>query len=498
MSDNTSSRTTLKNTVLVGGSEIVTLIIKVIKGKFIAILLGPSGIGLVQLFESTIQLVQSISNLGIGFSGVRDIAQSISSEDELKLSKTMITLKRWSWLTGILGVTMTVLMSKKLSYWTFGDEKYWIEMSILSLTILMANITAGYTAIIRGARRMADFARITIISSLIGTIFTVLIYYFYGVRGIVPVLLLTGLITLIVNIFYAVKIQVTKVSITLKNSFYDGLEMVKLGVFTVITGFITMLSMYYVRISINDNIGIDSVGYYAAASALAVTYMGLIFSSMGKDYFPKVSAINKDDKALNKAIVEQTKILLLLGTPLIILMFTFSEYLIQILYTNEFLLALPLLMWLLLSVFLKLIGFPIGYVFLAKGKGKIFIFTQSLWNIIFVSFVYFLWNWRGDLVGVGIAFNIAGIIGVFANIVIIKRMTNFKYDKETILYFFIFSFIVLFYFYFSYFNFNSWLVYVLKIIGLILISLYCFKKIQKLMNIEIISLIKSKFLKTDK
>lgn len=495
MSVKNNARESFKNTGLVGGSQVVTILINIVKTKLVAILLGPSGMGLIQLLASTITLVKSVSGLGIGFSGVRDIAQSIGSGDDEKIGKTIVTLKRWSWVTGILGVSLTILFSQQLSVWTFGNKDYWLEISLLSSTIILSNIAGSYVAIIRGARRTADYVKLNIFTAFFGAILAIVIYYFLGERGILPVLILTGIIGFLVNYFYSRKISFQKVNITYKESFFDGLDMVKLGAFTVLTGFISEFALYYVRISINDNLGIEFVGYYAVATTLAVTYMGLIFTAMGVDYFPKLSAINTDNKALNLAVLEQTKIILLLGTPLILGMYTFSEYLIQILYTKDFGLALPLLMWMLLSVFLRLIGFPIGFVFLAKGKSKIFIFTQSLWNIIFVSFAYFSWQLRGDLVGIGMAFTSAYVIGVLLNIIIIKKMTKLKYDTNTLTYIGLFSIITLLYFFISYYDFNEWYFLVFKIIGVVLLSLYCFNQIEKLIGLNVLMFIKTKLKK---
>lgn len=489
---NNSVKESLRNTGLVGGSQVVTILIGLVRTKFIAILLGPSGIGLIQLFTSTIALVQSISGFGIGFSGIKDISESIGSGNQNDAAKTILSIKRWSFITGLTGVIVTLILSKKLSQWTFGKDDYWIEMSILSVTVLLSNISAAYGAVVRGARQMKYFAKISIFNSLFGSLIAIIIYFFYGKDGIVPVIILMAIVNLIVNYFYSNKIVFPKVIVSYKSSFTKGLDMVKLGLFTVLTGFLAQLSLYYARVSININLGSEEVGYYAVATTLAVTYMSLIFTAMSADYFPKLSSINKDNTELNRAVIEQTKIVLLLGTPLILGMYTFSEFLISLLYTSEFKAALPLLLWMLLSVFLRLIGFPIGYVFLAKGKGKIFVFTQTLWNFIFVVLVFLGWKYKGDLVGVGMAFTASYAIGVLINIMLIKKLTFLQYDSKTIFYIIFFSLITLGYFYLSMEFSNSYVLF-FKVIGLVSLIIYSYGQIQLLLNMNILEFIKSKF-----
>lgn len=487
-----SARESLKNTGLVGGSQVFTILISIIRVKFTALLLGTTGMGIIQLFNSTILTVQSISNLGIGVTGVRDIAKSFSTNNDEEIAKSALTLKRWTWFTGLLGTLTTLVLSKQLSIWTFGDDNYQIEISILSITILIANIATGYSSIIRGKRRMADFAIISVVGAIILTVIAIPLYYFFKEKGILPVLILTGLINLILQYTFSRKIAIPKIKITYKESFFYGLDMVKLGLFTVISGFISNIAIYYVQISINNRLGVDHVSYYGVATTLAVTYMGLIFTAIATDYFPKLSSIQNDNLAINKAVLEQTKIGLLLGTPLIIAMYTFSDIIIQILYTKDFVHALPVLMWMLMAVFLRLLMFPIGYVFLAKGQSKVFIFTQSFWNVIFIGLVFVFWHYRGDLVGVGIAFTIAYVFGVIVNFMIIRKQTNFRYDSHTVFLIVVFSIIILCYFIFSYFKFTYWYVFSIKVLGLFLLSYYCYLKIESMVGLKIKHYVQSK------
>tara|TARA_R110002072_G_scaffold289873_2_gene457218 strand:- start:15477 stop:16973 length:1497 start_codon:yes stop_codon:yes gene_type:complete len=492
-----TAKESLKNSGLVGGSQIVNVILGVIKTKAVALLLGPSGVGLIQLFTSTITLLQNVFSFGLGFSGVRDISESHGTGDQKKLSRTVVTLNRWVWFSGILGTLIIIIFSKKISILTFGSTNYWQDISFLSIAIMFSNLAASKSALVRGIRNMGDFVRINILSYLIGTIISIPIYYFFRENGIISVLIFTSISTYIINYIYSKRIVLPKVSISFKKSAIEGLDMFKLGVFMVIATFITQLSLYYIRVRIGDKLGLDYIGYYTAATTLTVTYMGLIFTAMVADYFPKLSAINKDDKLVNEAVLEQTKIVLLLGTPLILGMYTFSEYIIIILYSSDFIFAKTLLILMLGGVFFRLIGFPIGYVFMAKGKSKIFIFTQTQWNVIFIFLSLSLWNYFHGLTAVGIAFILSYFIGIVVNVIILNRLTNFRYDDETIKYIIIFSILTVVYFLVS-FYFSGIYILIVKFFGLVFISIYCFKMLERLIGINIYFKIKSILSKKNK
>lgn len=475
---------TLKNSAVVGGSQIISIAIKMLQTKFIALYLGVSGIGIIQLLTSSLQIIKTFSSLGLGFSGVKDIAAAKGSKNELKIAKTFKSLKRWVLISGSLGVLITIIFSKKISLLTFGNHEYWQEISLLSLTILLNNITLSYSSLIRGLRKMKDYALINILSAFFTTLLVVPIYYFFKTKGIIPALIISAIIPLFLNFKYASKIQILKIKFSIKESLFGGLDMITLGIFTVVTALITQLTSYYVKISINVTQGIESVGFYSVSIALTITYMSIIFSSIAADYFPKISAINKDNKELNKALVLQTKIMLLLGTPMILAMFTFSEIIIELLYSKEFLGANSILMWMLLSVFLRLIGFPIGYVFLAKGQKLKFIFTQTLWNLTFFVFVFISQKYFKSLEAIGISFSLSYVISLIVNIILIKKTTNLKYDKQVLNLISIYLPSTLFFFYISnYENFEYILIF--KICLFLILSSHCLYQLHKISAINL-------------
>jgi PST family polysaccharide transporter len=212
---------------------------------------------------------------------------------------------------------------------------------------------------------------------------------------------------------------------------------------------------------------------------------------MSADYYPKLSSLNKSNELVNKAVIEQTKIVLLIGTPLVLLMFTFIKIIVKLLYTSDFLESVPLIQWMLLSVFLRFISYPIGYVFLAKNKSKIFIFTQTTWNVLFLVLVNFSLEYGLGLEGIGLSFSTAYLVGVFVNFFLLVKVTNFKYDLISKVYITVFSIIVLSFFILSKFE-EGIFAFIIELIVSLLVLLYSFKELEKLIGISLISLLKVK------
>jgi len=76
MEKSNSYKQIVKATGIFGGVQFVNIILSIIRSKFVAVLLGTGGVGLMGLFTATTTMIASISNLVIGFSAVRTITKS--------------------------------------------------------------------------------------------------------------------------------------------------------------------------------------------------------------------------------------------------------------------------------------------------------------------------------------------------------------------------------------------------------------------------------------
>src|SRR5574344_1221660 len=134
MSESTQSsyRSIFKATSLFGGVQIYQILIQIIKSKFIAVLLGPAGVGIMGLFQSGIQLVQQFSSMGLANSAVRDVSEANGSNDIQRIATTVTVVRKLVWITGLLGLIIAACFAPVLSKFSFGNNDYTIPFIILS------------------------------------------------------------------------------------------------------------------------------------------------------------------------------------------------------------------------------------------------------------------------------------------------------------------------------------------------------------------------------
>jgi O-antigen/teichoic acid export membrane protein len=395
----------------------------------VAVLLGTAGVGIMGLLNAPLQLIISITGLGIAFSAVRDISEENGSGDQNKIAATITTLRRWSWFTGLLGAVVTVSLAPLLSQWTFGNKEYTWAFIWLSITLLLQAISKGQSAILQGMRRLKDMAKASVIGSALGLLTSVPLYYWFGIKGIVPAMIVTAVTGLSLSWYFSRRILIEKVELKFKETYSSGLRMAKLGISMILAGFIATLSTYILNAFISNRGGVNQVGLYNAGWGVVGQYTGVIFTAMATDYFPRLSAVQTDDNKVKELVRQQGETALLIMTPLLVLLIITMPLVVRLLYTPAF---LPIVMFANLTVLgmqFKAITWAMGYVYLAKGNGQLFLAMEIISGIIILILNLLFYSLYG-LNGLGISFIISYLLGMVFSYLVLKWKYHFNLPKK--------------------------------------------------------------------
>ena len=114
----------LKYTGIFGGVQGLNIMINLVRNKLIAVLLGPEGMGLASLFNTTVNFISQATNLGISFSAVKHVSSLYDENDEEKIAHFVKVVRVWSLITALIGMAVCVLVGPLLSDYTFswGDH----------------------------------------------------------------------------------------------------------------------------------------------------------------------------------------------------------------------------------------------------------------------------------------------------------------------------------------------------------------------------------------
>ena len=429
MSD--SYKTALKSTSIFGGVQLFKIIIQIIKTKIIAILLGANGVGLISLFSSTSNLITKISSFGLQTSAVKEVSESNSKSEVYHLRKTVAIVKKIALMTGLLGAIIMLVFSTQLSQLTFNSEIFSIAFKWLSLSILFNQIAAANNSILQAIRKISYLAKSNLFGSFLSLIICIPAYYYFGEDAIPFVFVITSIILAFLSFFYLNKINIPKIKIPFQKLFSESKGLLMLGLVIAINGIFSSVLVYILQIYISNLGGVEQVGLFTAGFVIINSYVGLIFNAMGTDYFPRLASVANCNNKLRKLINEQIDVALIIVGPIIIIFMIFLKWIILLLYSIEFLEIKEMLYYAALGMFFKTIAWAIAYVFLAKSNKKIYLISETLFNLYFFIFNCLSYYYFG-LTGLGISFLISNFFFFLQVFYLAKNKCNFTFNSHTL------------------------------------------------------------------
>ena len=430
--DNKSSyRSIFKATSLFGGVQVYQILIQIIKSKFVAVLLGPAGVGIMGLYQSGLQLIQQISSMGLASSAVRDVSEANGTNDIQRIAKTITVVRKLVWFTGLLGLVLVALFSPLLSKASFGNYDYTIPFIILSVTLLIDQISSGQRVILQGLRRLKDLAKCSAFGVTFGLFTSVPLYYWLGIDGIVPTLILSSICSLVLSWIYSRKIKIEKVQITPKQTFEQGKLMLVMGLSMSCSGILATGVAYAIRGYIQANGGVEQVGLYQAGFVIMTTYVGMIMNAIATDYYPRLAAINKDNAKCRETVSQQGEVGVMILAPMLTFCLVFMPFVLKILYSDRFLAANEFISWACLGMILRFGSWVISFLFVAKAESKLFIKVELSANLYYLIFSIIGYKMLG-LTGLGIAFMMEYVVYFIQCYIIARKRYDFRFSNSFI------------------------------------------------------------------
>lgn len=398
--DSNSYRSVLKGTSLFGGVQIFQILINLLRGKFVAIFLGPEGMGIASMLNSSTNTVVRFASLGLNLSFVKEIAAAQSREQRLRqVAHVAGVLIR---LTGLLGAVICVLASPWLSEASFGTRDYAWQYILLAIAVYLTVAGNGKLALLQGLHKTRLLAMSSLAGAIAGLAGGVPLYWLFGDKGIVPAMILLA-VTTYTAYTIGLRKSLPKEREKTPHRFFRKLSrrMLSAGMILLVSSLINTCCTYAINIFIRSFGNLEDVGLFNAANSITLQYAGVVFTAMALDYFPRLSAAIANPSEMRKIVDRQMEIVALIASPLSLLLIATAPLVIRLLLTSQFLPVTSLMRWLGLSILLKAIAYPLGYIAFAKNNQRLFFWLEAIaCNVIYLGCSLFFYSKYG-LMGLG-------------------------------------------------------------------------------------------------
>ncbi|MFR0677232.1 oligosaccharide flippase family protein [Dysgonomonas mossii] len=480
MGENKAYRSIIKTTSLFGSVQVFQILINLIRGKLIAILLGSSGMGLNSLLVSSMTMMNNISGLGLNFSAVREISKTKETESR---SKIIVIFRRCLGFTAILGFLLTIIFSPALSYFTFSRlDETWI-FACLAVSLVLNILSTEVVVILQGTRNLSAYAKLTVSISLISLCVNIPVYYFGGIKAIVPAIILSSFVSFVLSKYYINRIKTGKPKVSRKETIDKGKEMLKLGIAMMAATTIGSTTSYLVNTFIYSYGTASDLGLYQAGMSITSQSIGLVFSAMSIDYFPRLAAVSHDRIKTRRIVNQQAEITLLLSTPILLVLMVTAPLLIHLLLTSEFMPLEGFIRILALGMFFKAASYPLGTISFSKGDKKTFFLLEGA-GINIATLIFNILGYSiGGLSGLAYSFLFVNATYYVAINIITFKLYSFRMSKS-LKRIFIIQLLILALAFLSFSSLDSLYAYILPIILVLAVAVFSYKQLDRLINLK--------------
>jgi PST family polysaccharide transporter len=418
----------LKSTSIIGGASIINILVGLLRVKVVAVLLGPAGVGLIGLLQNLMATASTVSALGFGNVGTRQIAEAMGRDDQVEIDSARRALFWGTMLLGLLGGTSFWLLRDILALKILSDGSQGANIGWLAVGVMLAVAAGSQRALLNGMRRIGDIARVSVFSSLLAAILGVGAVWSWGANGVLLFVLAAPLSSFVLGHLFVARLpKIASPPTPVAELSKQWGVMARLGVAFMFAGLVTTLGQLIVRATVQKGFGDEALGHFQASWAISMVYIGLVLSAMGTDYYPRLTAAIRDNSIVNQLVNEQSEVALLLAAPVLLFMLGFTPWIIELLYSAEFSGAVPILRWQVLGDVLKVASWSLGFVILAAGDGRIYMVTESLAMLVFTGV-----TWIGlPLIGLeatGVAFLAMYVVYLPVVYFLARRRTGFVFS----------------------------------------------------------------------
>ena len=401
------SRMAMKAMGLFGGVQVAGILCSIIRTKFVALWIGPVGIGLFGLFNNALEMISTGTNLGIRSSSVRDISQAMDGDKSL-VARMVTVVRKWSMWLGLAGALLTLMLAPLLSQVTFGDTQHIWGFVALSVAVLLQALTNGEYAVLQGTAHLKRLASVTLWGTIAGLAVSIPLFYLLRERSILPSILAYAFALAIFAWLFRNR-DYPVAAVSRSETFDMGKGFVRLGIYMTLGNFASILASYAFNAWLNVNAGTEQVGFYQAGYTLINKYTGLILTALGMEYYPRLAKVADSRLRLRAFVSQEINVAIAVMAPVVALFILLREVVVWLLYTPDFNVILTFVSWGMIGTVLRTLSWCLAFTILAKGDGKTYLWTEVASAIINLVLNIVFYRWWG-LTGLGIAFLVSYLL----------------------------------------------------------------------------------------
>ncbi|WP_229029103.1 O-antigen translocase [Flavobacterium sp. SLB02] len=384
------TQTTLfKITSLNSLSIAIKIGIGLITSKILAIFVGPGGMALVGNLRNFLTSLESISTLGFQSGIIKYVAENQKNKEVLKkiLATVFISLV-------FIALILSGILYFFASFWNNtilnSTFDYGLVFKILALALPWYAVSVFLLAVLNGLSQFKKVIWVNIIGNTLGLLVSLFMILKFQTLGALLAIVITPSLLFFVT-FYFVQKEINFLE-AIKWHLYD-FKIIKyllpFSLMAIVSSVLGPMVYLAMRNSVIEKLGIDQAGFWESMTRISTYYMLFVSTILSVYFLPKL-AIAEGNKETKSIFWQYYKFILPVFILGVVVVYFARFFIVQLLFTKEFLPVASLFFWQLIGDVFKVAFLILGYEFFAKKLTKAFIIAEvsSLALLYFSNLVF--------------------------------------------------------------------------------------------------------------
>lgn len=393
----------LRATAIVGVGSVVTLGLSVVTAKAYAVLVGPEGVGLMALMLATINVAIVIASLGVSTSVIRWIAAAAADEPRSAIVQTAASL------TGIAGGTVLVIVliasGEVIADVILAAPERAGDVVLLAIAVGFGTIAGVQIGILNGRHRVGRATAVHIGTALVAATAGIGFVSSLGLAGIAPAFLATYAAQAALSRAFVGRTAVRRLGSRVTAA---AVGLVREGAPIAASQLVSSAVLLIVPLLILGLLGTGQVGQFRAASTISTGYLSFFLAALTQDFLPRVANVRDADGAV-ELTDRRMRLVMGVAAPVILVLLAVGPWLVEWLYSAEFVHAFEMLKWLLVGDLIRLPAWVLAYVLIARARPLAYLAYELGAGAVVVATTYFGIA-IGELEGAGAAYAVTQLV----------------------------------------------------------------------------------------
>lgn len=385
--------TLIKTSLLNAIAVVIKMLTMLGINKILAIYVGPSGYAALGQFQNAVQMITTFGSGAINTGVTKYTAEYF--EDEAEQRKVWRTAGTIALIGSIVTGVLVALFNQALASWFLKDTQYGSVFIWFGLTLVFFVFNTLLLAILNGKKEIARYVIINITGSIFSLAISAVVIVKWGLYG--------ALLTLAINqsLVFGVTLALCYRTPWFKLKYLvgriDKQAAVNLGKYTAMaltSAAAVPISHILVRNHLGETLGWEAAGYWEAMWRLSAAYLMFVTTTLGVYYLPRLSEL-KSPQAIRTEILQGYKIVLPLAAGCGVIIYLLRDFIIDLLFTKEFLPMRDLFAWQMVGDTLKIGSWILAYLMLGQALVKIFIITELIFGFGFFALSWLFTDYFG-------------------------------------------------------------------------------------------------------